>query len=848
MFSEFSEIFNKIRFSYDGLDYPLNQTEKLIIQDLIIRNIETHAEDKNQIVLYPTALPLILFVISVLPLFLLKRDMDTNTFDINKALKINDKIKYNGCLGEYSGIYEFKFNGTKEKKIKIRFKDIDISISLRDAWKINKYDGDAKEINNYKPKPSKQKRTKKFLSELFDIDQNEIPIIYQSDILVVMNKRDVIEIYTKLTINNMPLNTIFPAAYFSSFDNFERIGCDDLQREPRVLFCSNLNVAEEIINMRNSVKALLIHGLNKTAGNISSLDNIMSNKSIGSIAIIEDLHKYNIENITNLVNLNFKLQTYSVDLLRNIDESIVTGKINNTINYFARSKESIRIFAQSQQHKINIIDESAELIKSIYQLLNRVKKNNSKNVHQEKYIIKVYRLLMQMRLLPVTLSYLSENDFPNEFNGAIKYLQELRIFMYSFVDSDIFETTGEIINLLEKVQDMYFQYHPKESVVLNKYREFKNNDVIVCSNKTHQLILKHKLKGVYPYGMAKVLTLNELLKSDKLYDKVIFTGLYGEKLERAFLKPGIREYRTICYEEEAKFLDYFIKKRSDFFVKQSEMIGIVDEVAAVRDNDIEFEDSIYTYRTDDIINAIKDFAITENSYNNENKIYEAFPVELEDDYIAFLTDGFRCRIFDYNKKTIKKKKVKDLEIGDEIIFSKDSKEDIFEKVIDTLKEASQDIKEKSELVKVWRQALIRYSNENNLSLEELHRKLMETGCTRGFETVKWWMNSNDCICPDDQVLYNILELTNDQDLKENILDVIRSGKLIRALHVKIGKILASRIAHSLTAEEINEDPLFDQIQEDLSKHAHAVIVKKIHLHSVSIPASQVNRLIDRENY
>ncbi|MCC5910035.1 MAG: DrmE family protein [Clostridiaceae bacterium] len=850
--SEDLDFLQKLTLNYEKTSYSYGPIDINILEKLIKAFEINH--DKHHVILHPTSFILSMMLISTLPFYLLKSDMESAALDVTSILKKGDKVKVNGCLGEYIGIQKIDSAYVKNnEKLMIKFRDLNIYLSVEEAWKINRYDGQAIELNNYKYKPNKKiSKTREIFSEIFELDEGDIPNFSKSEILIVMSKKDIMDRYININVEDIPISFIFPSAYFSSSNElFERIGPDDLQRDPKILFTSSLNTAHDLIEKRPEIKALLIHGMNKTSGNLAVLDSLIEKEQLKNIIVIDDLHRYENQDLDNLASLGLAVNVYDKEYMRKYDtENENNAKDSLGDNYLTDALKSLRYFKESDKEIKIVSDKVEENIKALYKLLDEVDKADFENDYKSAFIKRVYKIILQLRLLPVPLAFLQDNNLHNEIQDADTFLQEMRVYMYSSTDKFIFEKTDEIIEIVKKLREQHDKRHPKEEIFIDIVRNMRKKDVIVTNGGRYKTILMERMREWNVHNPIKIITLSEFMKTEQNFQMALFTGMYGAKHVKTLLKPGVKKQVMVFYNEEEKFFNYFEKNQSTYLNRKNQLLEEEGTILAdEKVEEVKLEDSLFIRNFDDISYFINSGIInTENQYLGEQtRVQEAIPIEFEDDYIGFLSEGYRCRCVDYEKKAMKIKKAAELEVGDEVVFVKNSKEDIFEKIMAHLKEANTDIGKKVKTANLWRKALIKYMDENQFNFEELQVRLKNIGCERGIETIRWWLNSEDCICPSGNALESISRLTKDEELINNLQEVDIASRELKSIHIRIGRLLAFKITHSLTDIKEEQDLLLKDLEKDLSEYAQTVIVKNVYKDLVKVPAIKINRIIEKDN-
>jgi hypothetical protein len=791
----------------------------------------------RQVILHPTGLYLTMIYAATLPILMLKSDIENASNDMTKILMENDKVKYNGCLGEYLGIetIDSAALGGEVKRIVIAFNDTKVFLPIENAWKINKYEGEAVNLNNYKAKSNhKLEMSKNIIAQILDLNEKEIPLVAKSKILIVMDKKYLSTIFSDLFLNDMPLSSVFPVGYHVTTKKFDRIGVDTLQRKPMIVFVSNLATAEDIACSDNDVNIMLIYGIKKIKQNFVNLDNLASNTRIKNISIILDTHEFDSDELAGLKSMGFKFNTI---LPENICKTEV-HKLYNNDNFFSKNKVAFEMLSQLKVEVIEVENETEQIILNINKTLSEIRRAHFESENKLTFIKKAYKILHHLKIFPVPLTFQEGFEIYNEIMQAPEDLEDLLLGMYTNVEKEFFLEMKQMVNEVRNLINFHLECHPKERIFLDLTISEDNHNVYVIIANTNQ---KEILKQILKNKQINCLTLNELMNSNELIENAIFTGWYGKKTAKILLKAGIKKLSFICYKYEKDWLTInqseqqrALKNLKDTDLQQ-DSISLKEEHSGTED---------YWTFEQDLLNIINDFSLSDisGSFGNNEPVgkVDAYPVEFEEDWIAFLSEGYRCRCIDREDEAIIIKRLPELEEGDEVIFVKDSSEDIFDRVIEKVKETSPEINEQMNLTRLWKNALATYKNLFGYSYVDIQTHLNNKGCKRTTQTIRWWL-TDDCIGPEDDVLDVIAKMVGDTELNEKLEMVKQACRKVRNLHVQIGRYLAQAIISSLADND--ENKFFKGITEDLTNHAQTAVVKKIHITSVNVPWSKTNKLI-----
>lgn len=824
----------RIDLVVEGINYAFDDFAfkncQLVLNNLFHKNVN------KLLILHPTGAFLSILISTIIPIALAKHDIEQASRDITNHLSIGDRVKRDGCLGEVINITEI----FERQYIVVKFNDLIESIPFERAWQLQKYEGNAVNLHNFNPKPNKKNNKRNVaLCNILDIKEDKFPLALSSKTLIVSEKQFFIDNIEKVQLSGSLYSTVFPTGYFKDETQFERIGTDSLQRRPIVCVVSSLAIACEIIEKDPSIKGIIIHDLKKLKGNYSYLDRIQS--KLTNIFLFQELNNFEEEDIEKLAHMGVKIFNWSYEKIKSL--SLDFNSLMNYHSLVGRSKLALINIANPARESLVVGDEIADIIKQVKVELEKIRKADLESAYKIPFIARCYDGLMNLSAVPLPLK---ENIFGiNSQMNFEKFLQDIKELQVNLSFSSNTETLKSIYLIVEKFENLIFahtQYHPKNGVFTIS-DQLGTDDCIVVPKTKHKDIIEKWLanRRGNKHGIA-VVTLTELSLANRFFHKALFTGWFGAKHAKILLNPMVEKQYFLLYPFEQELMD---KNEAWISKYLSRFVSIEEKHIEITDYPLDYELEKYLYRVSE----------TQQNYyqgihlkylDDNGSLVDCNFVEFEDDYYAFLTEGYKCRCIDKYGEILMKKKVSDLQPGDNLIFIKNSKEDIFEKLVDIVEKSNLTIREQVEISQLWRKALIRYKERNNYKHETIRRQLEVAGLKRATTTIKLWLYDENQIGPDDEGIRAIAKMTSDFELNSKLEQVIFSCSRIRALHVQLGRYLVQSISSAITKSHIaNEDRILRKLTENLSQYAIAVSVRSIATERISIPASRVNILIDK---
>jgi len=801
--------------------------DKFVVQSIRMALDRYGTDEQNYLLLlHPTGPFLPAVLQASIPVILAKRDIVNFSADKTSHLKTGDRVKVDGCLGEYEGVKTEE----NQQYVSIQFKDMKYLFPPERSWRIDKYEGTATKINKYNGHAGQKSTAQKaVLCRILDLVESEVPPVLSSKMLIVSDKHAIIQAIESISLQGEKYSSVFATGYYKSLDGIERVGTDPLQRNPTVCITASMSMAAELIDIDPSIKYLVINGLYKLRGNLVFLDQIR--RKIKNIIIIEDIQKMDEDLIEDLSKFKFKTYPWTTAQIR---EELATG-----------TDPDCYCVVEPQRYE-NVVKHPAEkLFEQIRQGLERIRRSDFEDEQKAPFIASSFTALTNLRVLPIPLSDEAlENCQIEYYRRLIQELTEMQYNLRLATCGDIEKDAMTVINGIKELISQHMTDHPKHSL-FEVTTVFGQDDCVVVHKPRHKEAIIKWLQARKPDGHhPMILTLNEALVNRRVYNNMIFTGWFGEKHAKALLRVMAKEVHFILYPME---LDWMRRNETWLANYLRQLIGDgagddVDSTAqATLDYDIEKYLAVMARSPSQYGGSICD-----NNEDGSNTYLDAYFVEFEDDYFGFLAEGYHCRCLDPEGENLVRKKPTELVAGDKAIFVKDSSEDIFDRLVTLMEESDPTIKQQVLLARLWRQALIGHKEKGSLKYKELQKQLNEVGVNRTTVTIGLWLNDETFIGTDDEAIRGIAKITGEIELNTHIDAVIASCSKVRALHVQLGRYLAGRITAAVTGVNHSTDStLLGNLTDNLAQFAVAVEVRSVSDMKISIPTGKINRLLTK---
>lgn len=409
----------------------------------------------------------------------------------------------------------------------------------------------------------------------------------------------------------------------------------------------------------------------------------------------------------------------------------------------------------------------------------------------------------------------------------------------------------KIETLLEQLFTELRKCNPKASIVKDILLA-NANSFIICPQKE----LQNDLEQHCPVKVPIISRITD--KDENFLNVAIITGWsYKKHMYKMLVPPIASPLFLVLYDFEYEWYKYFERGRKKNYLdrlnktKRENIFPSIQNwkkpinIEATQSQDIK-QDKIFKER-EAIQNQIQVFH-KQNLYKDSKSSRvedntEAYLVEFENDDYAFLTSSYKASVVTHlldnsfeEETSIKQYTVRELKIGDALLFHRGSSRDVIRTVADQILPAG--VRDRSSL---WQKALQQYAK--TVTFEKLCRQLKVEGCSVIDSTIKLWLESDQIIAPkkEQEHIEIIAKVTNDIKLLTSLKQVISAVHEVRSAHLKASKELADQVRNKAANILKSGHNSFGSIEID--KNVVLVQVSEINNEElVTVKKSLVNRL------
>lgn len=440
-----------------------------------------------------------------------------------------------------------------------------------------------------------------------------------------------------------------------------------------------------------------------------------------------------------------------------------------------------------------------------------------------------------------------------------------------FLAPGLYEDYKEIINHLTKIYSPGYQL-PKQTV-LSKYLQAENHkDICIVvperSNKEHvqtywQTWCRHRglrtiIRVLHPAEYYSV--------NCTAFSATIVVGWLKRAIMRKILYSfNTQQYIILLYDYEHRWKNYDTTKWNSALKNSGNKTIITrsfnsDQLSISTSPFAEAPGPESTEMPEvDELNEIE-LILRENKYRqyvasggtkSAEATTEAIPVNYVGGFLAFYRTGHKVisatKVITQDAERVDPILPDKLQVGDFVVV-REAARDLIKEMADILLSNSGKHGFR-ELATKWKEAL---EIEQLFSTpEQIYQKLVDAGCTKGYQAVRDWLTDEDMIAPQQkQDLQYIAAITENSVINELLDQIFDAAQEVRSAHVQAGRVLSaqlrSRIVEALEGYgDIDPFNIWEPIEMTVDGIGPVRILKIIDVGApIVVDIADTNRLIE----
>ncbi|MGE0244553.1 MAG: DrmE family protein [Pyrinomonadaceae bacterium] len=616
------------------------------------------------------------------------------------------------------------------------------------------------------------------------------------------------------------------------------------REEPVVLVSSNFADVCEYVDVNPRKVDLVIVDGTRSLNDLSSFESLLERQ----IPFLFVLSGKDQESIPFLTKRGFCFWAWNADDLTSLQSNSQEKDERSPFFDVERKLDSFAEFA------VDIIGCCNPAFDSVFSSLQKVRERlNDDDFYASDVFGKLYGVFLRASRIVST----SETVMTRLAELIASVNDDLETFE-NFLEADLLVLLHEAINALGAgIADLSAD-ESKPALMNKEIQTLKTagyKSICVVLNKSDFDVERDTITEKFPGGSV-VFEKSSTFKGSDEYDCVVLCGyLRGNQMLRVFDKSLGSRVIVFNYTHEKEWTNSTKRKffgsfdTEDFrnpsvFGKRQLAIandggtgGESPEKNALED----FEIRLHELKRLRILRGLDDEA-------SVNKVAARCVMFNQGGY-AFLTDGHSVPVINElmsagaKPDKLPQRKIKDISIGDFLLFRESSSRNIIRELADLGLERSGNAHLR-ELATRWRPALTTVFEKNGRSLSRVKAVLSGFGCDRNELTIKNWLQDENQIAPgDDADLLAIAEAAGDDELMETCETVVQAVSQVRGAHIQaskqVARLLDKRIKGDL--QDLSETDAVIKVAG--LGNVFIVCVESIDSSVSQVAAHKVNRLL-----
>lgn len=701
---------------------------------------------------------------------------------------------------------------------------------------IKPYQGDSKTLDGRGIKHKKNKRSQ-FMSAMFGIREEEIPSIIESSVVVVMPRARADSIINNLMLIDRKEGGIYnyldlvTASYYTEGNEYRYSGNSE-KTDPNIKITAKLSTARDLIYQPISNK---IYGL-------MVLESDGANQS-----------RTELDELINRRSLRYALVSYRIDSERG-DELLAEYE---DANLFACTKEFLlqnslpldtyNTYTAALEKQVNIILDKEIRTNKVSEIctkeeyikvrkgLRSIKRSDFSDENKENYIIQAMSLLNLLITAPFSMKQLEES-YPAGFGvlSAGEKVKLLEDYSNGFTSSLLNEKAKEITSVIKKIYGNIYYQSPKEVALKSLLTNTRGQRIAIIIPKAYyETVLSYVLRHYLGVGRISFYTPNKF-DNTVSFDRIIVLGDYSGKRFNPFKCNSAKIVDVFLYDVESGLFEYKKKSASKIERQYNKRINVV------LDDEFDYEEPAIESEAADLNEAIlevEEFIESMNAIVVKNYVSSGVregtssinAVRLgrfvEGESILF-SKNYKAIVFNEEKGEAAETSVEDLDSGDILVFTKHDSvtKGIVDEILENLLEREllgADIKKAYEQAHYWKDVLRDYMHTNELTYEELGKRMAKVGCTKHHGTIRNWIQPFSYIVGPKDVdsYYQIAQVTEDELLLDDPKAFCDACAVVRKERMRILKLIAAAIVKKLGGKADSDDKLLKAVYDNIDNLA-----------------------------
>ena len=804
-------------------------------------------------------------------LALAELDSGDHATDLASALRTGDFVKLDGRRAMY-------VRYDPDLGFCLRFKASPNSggstlvyIKRQQAHRLIKYEGNAKTLNRYRAGGSKTDLAAELISQVTGAKLSDITGVLHKRRLLLVGNWQFAEFLRGLRVYGKPFGDVFPTAYFSSLRHWRNVGHRASQKNPNVCIVPNLSVGRKLAlsGDYDPIHSLLVTDSAFLGGHAATLD------QIGVQRVFTYKKASEWTECDDLDQLGFRVWLWSdADLERAATRDVIGATVSAEPDD-GDGSEAVRL-ALTRHLKVvaggapDIDDvsvampdgwymESDEVEQALRELVEVNKELRSSELR--KFLAMGWAAFINVASFPYvpqppSLKDQDDSDVVARLLGKLKSVAQRlpgRVLV-----GEASQLPACVVEGLEVLRRVIRQSNPRAARMVEWIRGRRDTPLVIVRHRSFVEPTRAYLLREVGTADWRVITPLDIKKENKA-DCVLYTA-WSRREEIDQLYDSVpRSYTFLLAEHERSYFNNYMSWRQNFahrYTDPGERACLLDVDEGVFERHTSRKVETITPEEDtpedpddilsEIVNSGTGASSGATSGPASDEQVEAYRVDFEEDAHGYFTKGFRARVMDRATGHLERKKVEELQVGDELIFAAGSNREIFDTLASEV-EDSPEMREVVQLSEAWWRALRRYMHSTGQRFSDVMDELSAAGFDYQPGTISAWVQG-ERMRPGGysmrEVITAIAAITGDDTLTQKTDAVISACGKRQSVHVKLGKYLTQQITRAVADDDTEQiDDAFKPIADKLARSADVVTVCAVADTPSEVERSVTNRLI-----
>lgn len=782
---------------------------------------------------------------------------------IVRSLDIDDPVIYNNKRGKFKGIETedgveraciFQTDGTKK-------------IGPSGWSKITPYYGESTRCDG-RGLRGKTRNREKFLAELLECNQYEIPRITAASVIFVMDKPMAEyymgNIWIRYRRSEIKLSELATAAWFTEEKEYP-LGANAEKSEVMLKFTSKISVAidQTYIYGGNECLGIFVCGNHVIERGITEIPSVMNRENIQFAFICGEMNLPYRENLI-LQYEDAVVYACTKDFL--LENTLPVKNRNEFTMELSRQVDTI-INREIEKIQVDGVIRWADY-KKFKNAVRLICSDELDDITRSEIIIPAYALMKYFMTTVVSVTGIEKAiaDGKMQVYDPVAQIDTLKEMILSLPDN--LSALGEIVtNTLNKVINEYKENIPKTEYIRRFIRENRRSKKAIIVPKSNQVeLIWNYVLGEYNRDALNldIVSANRF-DNGREYDKILVVGNLEWSRFDIFNCASSTRISILLYEPERMMFDFMSRRNAkiNYSFNERQKVSENLELENICENDEYYSEEMEeVFRADDEAQKYSDeiFMIKVNNTiqhkypeKNSQKSEVTQFVYFDDGEGAMLTKQYYAYVMNLDEKEVVQKYSEELRNGDNVLFFNRGEDtrDIVDYILNIFiqrESVEQKIVEYYRKSRQWKEDLLDYMKRTESTPKEIAAKMLENGTKVQATSIMTWLNEDEHIVgpQKEESFYQIALLTGDEAMLSDPGAFHNACAVIRRIRIQILKELGNAIIRKLQGEEYVSEYIPAELYGRLDTMAVVLQIDKIVKVDRMIPSYMTNRPIDLE--